>query len=466
MRKIFIKTNKPIRLAMFGLALLFLNLTGCKKDPKLADSIEQNTAPTKGIIGGNPILIDNVPYQAGIYVNGSFYGGGSILSDRWILTAAHVLTSGTNTQIAAGDVTIRVGSSAVYGGTAYNVDQIIRHGNYTGVLQINNDIALIHLSTPISFGPNVSVIPYAVPVEDPQITLNMPAQVSGWGAITYNSQTGNGTSPNQLFAADVKISNITSTFIYTSSTTSSQQSPCFGDSGGPLVVNVAGTGKVLVGVVNGWGDCNVGAKGYARVANYASWILQNTGVSRTFFSQLKYAAFEKTDCLSSIEDAYGLGFVYTVPFGQYTSNLSQADADAQAQTDVNANGQNFANANGICYLQMNTPRSASNLPYGGRGTRYIENVVWDASLSPTDTFVKIELLIRKDIPTSVYTYIPQYIVHQVISNSAANTGLLSAGLDSDLLTLPVAGSYRIRITGLSSNQVYMSNGFDLEKAED
>jgi YD repeat-containing protein len=44
----------------------------------------------------------------------------------------------------------------------------------------------------------------------------------------------------------------------------------------------------------------------------------------------------------------GGSITYTVAASTYTSIISQADADQQAQNDVNANGQAYANANGSC----------------------------------------------------------------------------------------------------------------------
>lgn len=43
------------------------------------------------IIGGSTANITERPYQAAIYVNGTFNGGGVIIGSRWILTAAHVV---------------------------------------------------------------------------------------------------------------------------------------------------------------------------------------------------------------------------------------------------------------------------------------------------------------------------------------------------------------------------------------
>ena len=43
------------------------------------------------IIGGSAVNITERPYQAAVFVNGTFNGGGVIISNRWILTAAHVV---------------------------------------------------------------------------------------------------------------------------------------------------------------------------------------------------------------------------------------------------------------------------------------------------------------------------------------------------------------------------------------
>lgn len=45
------------------------------------------------IIGGSAVNITERPYQAAVFVNGTFNGGGVIISNRWILTAAHVVAA-------------------------------------------------------------------------------------------------------------------------------------------------------------------------------------------------------------------------------------------------------------------------------------------------------------------------------------------------------------------------------------
>jgi len=49
----------------------------------------------------------------------------------------------------------------------------------------------------------------------------------------------------------------------------------------------------------------------------------------------------------------GSPVTYKVLAGTYVSNISQQDADSQAQSDIAANGQNYANANGTCVQKVN-----------------------------------------------------------------------------------------------------------------
>lgn len=65
----------------------------------------------------------------------------------------------------------------------------------------------------------------------------------------------------------------------------------------------------------------------------------------TYYNVSKSEIFIKNDCDSGY---VGSPATYTVPAGTYSSTISQADADQQAQNAVNTNGQTYANANGTC----------------------------------------------------------------------------------------------------------------------
>lgn len=76
----------------------------------------------------------------------------------------------------------------------------------------------------------------------------------------------------------------------------------------------------------------------------------------------------------------GSSVTYTVPAGRYTSMISQADADAQAQADISSNGQNYANEKGTCFY-LNPASLSTNFGKEG-GTQTIQiscNTDWACS---------------------------------------------------------------------------------------
>ncbi|MFD2967012.1 serine protease [Sphingobacterium bambusae] len=271
---------KKIRFRICIMAIFLCAMTACQKElPTERPEETLKTDNSKAIIGGQPTSIQTVPYQ--VNVNGS--GGGVIIGDRWIVTAAHVVQSFVN---SPGGVSIIAGDSKVTGTPEStrqlrNADAVILHPSWQNAQEF--DIALIRLSQPLTFNLGVQPIAYSIP-SDP-LAVNNLAYVSGWGLIRFDGFDSfgrpTGLQTNNLFGTNVRIADLANPrIVWTSSTSGSQQAPCIGDSGGPLTVNFPNMGKVLVGVVNGWGDCNVGQKGYARISNYADWILDVTGIGR------------------------------------------------------------------------------------------------------------------------------------------------------------------------------------------
>ena len=72
------------------------------------------------IVGGQDASINDYPWQVAL----SMGCGGSIISDQWVLTAAHCVDA-----TFAGAITVTVGSSEYYssGGDLYGVSEIIIH---------------------------------------------------------------------------------------------------------------------------------------------------------------------------------------------------------------------------------------------------------------------------------------------------------------------------------------------------
>lgn len=70
-----------------------------------------------------------------------------------------------------------------------------------------------------------------------------------------------------------------------------------------------------------------------------------TSMVTTYKNVFRSSTFTKQSCGAG---SVGATYVYSVPAGIYSSSLSQADADSQADSEIAANGQNFANINGTC----------------------------------------------------------------------------------------------------------------------
>ncbi|TEU55501.1 serine protease, partial [Oenococcus oeni] len=158
------------------------------------------------------------------------------------------------------------------GGVVAKVSSFKNHEGYNANTMVN-DIAVIRLSSSLSFSSSIKAISLA--------TYNpangASAAVSGWGT----QSSGSSSIPSQLQYVNVNIVSqsqcASSTYGYGSQirntmicAAASGKDACQGDSGGPLV-----SGGVLVGVVSwGYGCAYSNYPGvYADVAVLRSWVV-------------------------------------------------------------------------------------------------------------------------------------------------------------------------------------------------
>lgn len=139
------------------------------------------------IYNGNVAEVDSFSYQASIrrlhrFDDGSIqsqhYCGGSVISDTWILTAAHCMAN-VNLKLDESQSLfphiIVVGANHLFNdGVWYDIEQAIVYpdGSTAG-----NDIALLQTKQPIKFNKFVQPIP----LNGEEIPENALATVSGWG---------------------------------------------------------------------------------------------------------------------------------------------------------------------------------------------------------------------------------------------------------------------------------------------
>lgn len=243
------------------------------KRKQLTDSTKALRLSDRRIIGGKQVSIRRHPWQVALNIrgfNGSYLCGGTIISPRWILTAAHCFATTTK------PVNVRVKEGAtdyVRDGSWVSVERILVHKRYNSNTY-ENDIALIKLRS-TSRG---RAIPHANP--NIRVQSGQLLEVTGWGAVNEN-----GAGSTKLREAKVPyVPNVTCNKaaaynghirigMMCAGKKAGGVDACQGDSGGPLIWRRP-SGPVLVGVVSFGEGCARKLKYgvYTRVSTYRAWI--------------------------------------------------------------------------------------------------------------------------------------------------------------------------------------------------
>jgi len=262
-----------------ALAAIFNNLNlglGCGEG--LADRI----------VGGDEADPNSIPWQvAMVYANSnSIRCGGTILCDKFVMTAAHCVDQGTSTssiQIMAGEHDLL---NNMDDATRHNVKAINNHPNWNGA-SMDYDYSILELTEPISLSGNSKARAACLPAATDTIFDQIYEKnftVSGWGALSQGGSTSkvlHHVTVPWVSDEDCKSSygqtTITSRMICAGNLQNGGVDSCQGDSGGPLTWVDPTTQKVkLIGVVSfGIGCAQAGYPGvYAEVSTVLSWVNQ------------------------------------------------------------------------------------------------------------------------------------------------------------------------------------------------
>jgi secreted trypsin-like serine protease len=233
---------------------------------------EPERAPA--IVGGEQTAEGEAPWQVLFLYRGAFRCGGALITERWVLTAAHCVHETDNVLINTANVTLVFGEydrsrTADPSRVRSGVVSMKVHPQYRGVC-CDYDLALLELTVPLSTSRRVAPIP--VLTNQIQFGVGTAGEATGWGATSRGGPTSQVLRKVALTVAQDNPS-------YSYFVTTGEGAVCFGDSGGPFVVDTP-SGKRLAGVTS-FGGCNPGG-GFARAFTQINWITSVTGQPATF----------------------------------------------------------------------------------------------------------------------------------------------------------------------------------------
>lgn len=255
-----------------------------------------SSAQEQPIVGGSSTTIEANPWQVHFrYPSGGGYGycGGSIIDEKWILTAQHCLI-GDN----VGTVSIEVGQTNFgFGPNPSTIDAEISLGpndieavyNVPGYSApyFGQDLALVELKQPLDLSSDkVAAIEPLWEADESYMAPGVTGRTSGWGLQDYDDPL---SSPQTLKEASLPIITFAQAGVDAMFDLPDQfpagdpgagtDDACSGDSGGPFVVQ-DGNGNWRLAGVTSWGySCSEERKGFwAKVSYYEDWIKTTTGL--------------------------------------------------------------------------------------------------------------------------------------------------------------------------------------------
>ncbi|XP_030280894.1 ovochymase-2 [Sparus aurata] len=224
------------------------------------------------VVGGAEATYGSHPWLVSLKNKGSHFCGGAILTDRWILTAAHCFASLSKeflsgVRVVAGDFDQRVEDEEEQ---VLMIKSASVHEKYHHSVPMSYDIALLELDQRIRFGARVK--PICLPLPEEKIPPETNCIVGGWGRVKEKGRLPAVLREVQLDLVDpAKCQHVLQTIkssllnqrparpqpamtVLCAGPERGGRDACQGDSGGPLVCPAGSGGGHWVALgVTSWG---------------------------------------------------------------------------------------------------------------------------------------------------------------------------------------------------------------------
>ncbi|XP_053666780.1 brachyurin-like [Anopheles marshallii] len=250
--------------------------------------IYRYATPSHRIVNGQEATPGQFPYQIALLSNfptGTGLCGGSVLTNNYILTAAHCVISGATTLALGGTAIIGAHDRSFVEPTQQRIDfttaGINAHPGYTPT-NIRNDVAVVRLNSPITYSDRIQ--PVRLPGRsDTRQFGGFTGTVSGFGRTSDASQA---TSNVVMFTTNPIMTNADCIASWNAVLIEPQnvclhgdggRSACNGDSGGPLAVQDGGSLQIGIVSFGSAAGCAIGMPSvYARVSFFLDFIESNS----------------------------------------------------------------------------------------------------------------------------------------------------------------------------------------------